>query len=211
MGSGFLISGNRIVSNRHVMEPWFGDPDAERLIKAGAAPRLEGSTAYFPGLDRGVTLSHVIRSSTADVAVSQAELDPGVGLAPLRLASQTIAPGDAVLVLGYPLGTTTMLAKSMSMPYELSSLCAAQQNVDRLVRLKLVRPSVTLGHLADSEGSVLMYDATTAHGSSGGPVLNSRGEVIGVNAALISGFHGMSLGVAVSALEPLLDSAHDSR
>ena len=56
-------------------------------------------------------------------------------------------------------------------------------------------------------GDKLIYDAPTAHGGSGGPVFNSRGEVIGVNAAYIDGFSGGTLGVSVRALKPLIEAA----
>jgi S1-C subfamily serine protease len=38
----------------------------------------------------------------------------------------------------------------------------------------------------------------------GGPVFNSHGEVIGVNAAYIDGFSGGTLGVSSQALKPLI-------
>jgi len=51
---------------------------------------------------------------------------------------------------------------------------------------------------------MLMYDASSAHGSSGGPVFNLQGEVIAVNAAYIDGFNGSSLGVSTAELSSLL-------
>jgi S1-C subfamily serine protease len=56
-------------------------------------------------------------------------------------------------------------------------------------------------------GDKLIYDAPTAHGASGGPVFNSRGEVIGVNAAYIDGFSGGTLGVSSQSLIPLIKEA----
>jgi serine protease Do len=56
-------------------------------------------------------------------------------------------------------------------------------------------------------GDKLIYDAPTAHGGSGGPVFNSKGEVIGVNAAYIDGFSGGTLGISVRALKPLIEAA----
>jgi serine protease Do len=71
----------------------------------------------------------------------------------------------------------------------------------------LIRPSATCGHLGDVVGDKLIYDAPTAHGGSGGPVFNSEGEVIAVNAAYIDGFSGGTLGVSVETLKPLIDVA----
>lgn len=208
--TGFLTSDGMVVSNRHVMEPWFGDAKSQSLILHGFLPARERVLAYFPSLSTPVELSDFFSSTKADVAIAHVRLPPGAAVSPLRLAQMPSAPGDPVLVIGYPLGVTTMLAKSTALPYELSGLRDEQQ-VDRLARINLIRPSATQGHLSDVIGTSLMYDASTAHGSSGGPVLNTRGEVVGVNAALINGFNGTSLGVSVEALQDLLHKAELQR
>jgi S1-C subfamily serine protease len=78
---------------------------------------------------------------------------------------------------------------------------------NELAALSLIRPSATCGHLGDVVGDKLIYDAPTAHGGSGGPVFDSHGEVIGINAAYIDGFTGGTLGVSVRALRPLIEAA----
>jgi len=78
-----------------------------------------------------------------------------------------------------------------------------------LAALSLIRPSATVGHLGDVVGDKLIYDAGTAHGGSGGPVFNSRGEVIGVNSAFIDGFSGGTLGIASESLRPLVAAAEN--
>ncbi|PYX97803.1 MAG: hypothetical protein DMG62_15715 [Acidobacteria bacterium] len=202
--TGFLTDDGIVVSNRHVMEPWFGDAKAQRLIFQGFLPTRERVLAYFPSLATPAELSDFATSSEADVATAHVHLPARAAVSPLRLAQLPSAPGDPVLVIGYPLGVTTMLAKSTALPYELSGLRSDERQVDRLAQINLIRPSATQGHLSDVIGMSLMYDASTAHGSSGGPVLNMRGEVVGVNAALINGFNGTSLGVSVEALHDLL-------
>jgi S1-C subfamily serine protease len=73
--------------------------------------------------------------------------------------------------------------------------------------MSLIRPSTTYGHLGDIIGDKIVYDAPSAHGGSGGPVLNSKGEVIGINFAYMDGFSGSTLGISVDALRPLLHEA----
>ena len=46
-----------------------------------------------------------------------------------------------------------------------------------------------------------------AIGGSGGPVFNTKGEVIGVNSAYMDGFAGGTIGVSVDSLRPLLQEA----
>jgi hypothetical protein len=101
-----------------------------------------------------------------------------------------------------------MVAKSPSSIYERlayrhNDISAASE----LAALSLIRPSTTCGHLGDVVGEKLIYDAPTAHGGSGGPVFNTKGEVIGVNSAYMDGFSGGTIGVSVDSLRPLLQEA----
>ena len=49
----------------------------------------------------------------------------------------------------------------------------------------------------------VVYDAETTTGGSGGPVLDSAGQVIAVNAAILPEFGGSNIGVPVTLLHDL--------
>jgi len=220
-GTGFLVANNvgnnvgegLLATNRHVAEPWYGDPEAQKLIDQGATGMLESLVVFFPGSPTPVTLSPASVSKTSDLAILHTEDSSVVrGLAVLPLAKSPGAPGQLVTVIGYPMGIAGMVAKSPTgiyerMAYRHNDINAASE----LAALSLIRPSTTCGHLGDVVGDKLIYDAPTAHGGSGGPVFNNKGEVIGVNSAYMDGFTGGTLGVSVDALRPLLQEAQTSR
>jgi S1-C subfamily serine protease len=130
------------------------------------------------------------------------------GLPVLPLAKSPSSPGERVTVVGYPMGIAGMVAKSPSGIYERLAFRHNDINAaSELAALSLIRPSATWGHLGDVVGDKLIYDAPTAHGGSGGPVFNAKGEVIGVNSAYMDGFSGGTLGVSVESLRPLLEQA----
>lgn len=208
-GSGFLVAKGLIATNRHVAEPWYGDPDSDNLIQRGAAAHLEKLVAYFPGSPEPVTLSQAALSSDGDLAIVHMDGGSDLGIEPLPLASQNPSAGELVAVVGYPMGVLGMMAKAPTPVYaRLAYRHDDQGTASELAALSLIRPSATCGHLGDVVGDKLIYDAPTAHGASGGPVFNSRGEVIGVNAAYIDGFSGGTLGISSQALRPLIDQAH---
>ena len=133
-------------------------------------------------------------------------------MAILPLAKPGAAPGELVTVIGYPMGIAGMVAKSPSgiyerLAYRHNDITAASE----LAALSLIRPSATCGHLGDVVGDKLIYDAPTAHGGSGGPVFNARGEVIGINSAYMDGFSGGTLGISAEALKPLMQQAKDAK
>jgi S1-C subfamily serine protease len=216
-GTGFLVANNAgnalLATNRHVAEPWYGDAEAQKLIDQGATGLLESLVVFFPGSPTPVTLSPASVSKTSDLAILHAEDSELVrGLPVLPLAKSPGAPGQLVTVIGYPMGIAGMVAKSPTgiyerMAYRHNDINAASE----LAALSLIRPSTTCGHLGDLVGDKLIYDAPTAHGGSGGPVFNTRGEVIGVNSAYMDGFTGGTLGVSVDALRPLLQEALNPR
>jgi S1-C subfamily serine protease len=205
-GTGFLVGDGLLATNRHVAEPWYGDPDAKRLMDQGATAVLENLVVFFPNSPKPVRLLSRSISRTSDLAILRIEgSEVTRALAVLPLASSAGPAGQLVMVMGYPLGTQGLVAKSPSAVYE---RLADRQNdmgtVSRLAVMSLIRPSTTYGHLGDFVGDKIVYDAPSAHGGSGGPVLNSKGEVIGVNFAYMDGFSGSSLGISVDCLRPLL-------
>jgi len=207
-GSGFLVADGLIATNRHVAEPWYGDPDSDALIEKGATAKLEKLVAYFPGSPAPVSLTPAALSSDGDLAVVRMNTPAPFDIQALPLASEKPNPGELVAVVGYPMGVLGMMAKAPTPVYaRLAFRHDDQGAASELAALSLIRPSATCGHLGDVVGDKLIYDAPTAHGASGGPVFNSRGEVIGVNAAYIDGFSGGTLGVSSQSLKPLIEQA----
>ena len=212
-GTGFLVGDSLLATNRHVAEPWFGDSESEALLHRGAVATLESLVVFFPNSPTPINLSPASVSKTSDLAILRAQDSDVVrSLAILPLAKSPSSPGALVTVIGYPMGIAGMVAKSPTgiyerLAYRHNDISAASE----LAALSLIRPSATCGHLGDVVGDKLIYDAPTAHGGSGGPVFNSKGEVIGVNSAYMDGFSGGTLGVSVDALRPLLREAQAQR
>jgi serine protease Do len=208
-GSGFVVADGLLATNRHVAEPWYGDSESTALIAKGATPQLEKLVAFFPGFPTPVNITPVAWSTQGDLAVLRIDDSAAVhALRPLPLSTVVPNPGELVAVIGYPMGILGMVAKSPPAVYErLAYRHDDQGAANELAALSLIRPSATCGHLGDVVGDKLIYDAPTAHGGSGGPVFNSEGQVIAVNAAYIDGFSGGTLGVSVESLKPLIEAA----
>ena len=211
-GTGFMVAPGLLATNRHVAEPWYGDRDAAIALRRGGTASLEKLEAYFPGSPLPVALHPVVVAKHGDLAVLRVDDTAFTqNLKPLMLAAAPPRVGDPITVLAYPMGVTGMVAKSPAAVYErLSSHQDDPGTASELAALSLIRPSATFGHIGDVSADKLIYDAPTARGGSGGPVLNTHGEVVGVNAAYIDGFSGGTLGISTTNLLPLVESAKRS-
>jgi S1-C subfamily serine protease len=208
-GTGFVVAPGLLATNRHVAEPWYGDREVAVALRQGGAPVLEKLEAYFPGSPLPVKLETAVVAEHGDLAVLRLEATAFTNnLRPLTLAEKPPHVGESVSVLAYPMGVTGMVAKSPAVVYDrLSSHPDDADTAGELAALSLIRPSATFGHVGDVTGDKLIYDAPTARGGSGGPVLNLSGEVVGINSAYIDGFSGGTLGITAAELRPLMETA----
>jgi len=117
-----------------------------------------------------------------DLAVLKID-NPGVK--PLKLAdSDTVQPGDFVLAIGNPFGF--------------------EETVTEGIISSKGRPN-----RSDFFGELLQTDAAINPGNSGGPLINLRGEVIGINTAIASttgGSQGVGFAIPSNTVRNALES-----
>jgi S1-C subfamily serine protease len=90
--------------------------------------------------------------------------------------SNAIHPGDAIVAIGHPLGLEDTVSNGL---------------VSAIRKL-------------DDDLTVLQISAPIAPGSSGGPIFNDRGEVIGVATAIMMGGQNLNFGVPIAYVKELL-------
>ena len=175
-------------------------------IAAGRIPTATGSGFLLGPEGYVVSNHHVVKDAQwiqvrlADGRVFDAELvgsDPDTDLALLRVVDGTDLPsvvlgdsdrlevGDWVVAIGNPFG----LDRSVS-----HGLISAKERV------------LGVGPLDD----FIQTDALINPGNSGGPLFNMRGEVVGVNSAVISNAQGIGFAVPINMLKDLLPNLLDN-
>ena len=207
-GTGFIAGEGRILTNHHVAQPWWKNDELASVFSQGLNPGVAELTAYFPDANAGVSLSISEISEEADLAVLKGDLS-GLKKPVLKLDARKEAAvsGQPLLSLGYATGISAILARAgEDAVTEIAKTTGGKPKevVNELLRRKLIRPLVTQGHIGDVLSDKIVYDAQTTSGSSGGPLINRDGEVIGVTFAVIKGFGGSNFGVPIRFAQTLL-------
>ena len=161
----------------------------------------------MPGHVDAFKVELVRASEDADVAVMKF-----IGVAPatpgLELSNAKLASGDSVILMGYPTGLRAMLAQA-GKSFITKIREAGETDFWKLAQLlsesSLIQPLASQGIVAKLTTASIVYDADTAQGGSGGPVMDSDGRVVGVNAAILPEYGGSNIGVPLSKLRDLLD------
>ena len=121
--------------------------------------------------DREYDSKLVARDPDVDLALLSID---ATDLTPLRPASVSPRVGEMVFAFGHPWGQRNTVTRGI-----VSALVYAQNR--RGEKLPIVRS-----------------DASLAPGNSGGPLVNAKGEVIGINAMIVGGDQSVSIAASVA-------------
>jgi S1-C subfamily serine protease len=208
-GTGFLVDRQgTIATNRHLVRMWEVYEPAKEAIRAGFEPHLYLLRIFFPGTPAPYDLRLVAASEQVDLAVLRTDRAP-TGSTPLPLAPHGDTPhvGEPVVVLSYP-GSFDSLLGRLAGPVSEEILREAGADpaklAERLAGRKLIRPLATQGHVADSSAEAITFEAASASGSSGGPVLDRAGRVVAVNRAVLHKVGQLNVGLPVRFVHDLL-------
>ncbi len=202
-GSGFMLdSRGYIVTNKHVALPWSETYRDRQIIDAGYKPKLVMFRAFFPGFTEPFELEYVNSSHEDDLAVLKIKNYKGnIPVLDCDYDS-AITVGMPLTVLGYPTGFDLLTARIGAGGAVFNYSCFDELGTE-LAKNSLIKPMATSGICGQVNSEKIAYDAATAIGASGAPVLNEQGRVIAINTALLKGFSGTNFGVPISKIKLL--------
>lgn len=211
-GSGFLAAADgRVLTNRHVVTPWEVMDPLRTATRRGGIPEFERLTATFPGGQPILVDPAAIRRRNDDLDVAlftlRADRVEGVPVLPLHEGTLEDLADERAIVVGYPTGLAALLAKADGPVVASLQRAGADmaEVIETLAANGRISPTITQGTIGNVQDRMLVYDAPTTHGGSGGPVFGGDGTVVAVNYAVLREFQGANFGVPIAFGKELLE------
>jgi S1-C subfamily serine protease len=147
-------------------------------VVRGDAPEFQRASSVYVNFNDGNRVPAKVVGDDLNADVALLKVNPaGLTLTPLALgSSHDLVVGAPVAAIGSPFGQEQSLS--------IGVISATNRDIDSLTQFKI--------------GGAIQTDAAINHGNSGGPLINSHGEVIGINSQIEStGGGGEGVGFAV--------------
>jgi serine protease Do len=172
-------------------------PEVVRALGSGVIVSREGHVLTNNHVIEGMTQIEVTLADERTFPARLLDTDPNVDIAILKVDAPKLEPlplGDSEIV------RVGQLVFAIGNPFGLSETVTAG-----IVSAKGRRTS------RDSTVEYLQTDAAVNHGNSGGPLINLKGEIVGINTAIYarnedSGWLGISFAVPSNVARRALDS-----
>jgi serine protease Do len=141
---------------------------------------VDGADEVTVTLKNGKTFDGKVlgEDPVTDVAVIKIEANnlPSVSLG----NSEVVQPGEAVIAIGNPLGLNNTVTSGI-----ISATGRSGNDIGA----------------SDKRVDYIQTDAAINPGNSGGPLLNARGQVIGMNTAIIRGAQGLGFAIPINTVQ----------
>jgi len=208
-GTAFLVDRvGTVVTNRHIVRMWESFEPAQQAIAAGFEPELTLLRLFFPEEKLPYLLTEVKVADRVDIGILRTDRVPRAST-PVALADELARIGEPVIMLSYPGSVDTLLSRAaQAASQEITAKAGGDpvRLIDELALRKLIRPLATQGHVSDVAEGLITYEAASASGSSGAPIFNRAGMVIGVNQAGLQRVGGVHVAVPVRFVRELIGS-----
>jgi serine protease Do len=177
LGSGFLIGDGLVLTNNHVVEIQ-DESRPGRFRPMDEIKVITDETA--PGGAREFSAKVIGNDPKTDIAVLKIEGKDVDKLKYATLGDSDVAEvGDYVLAIGEPFGLQATVT---------SGIISAKERTQ----------------FGGPYSDYLQTDASINPGNSGGPLFNMKGEVVGVNAAIISGANTIGFAIPINVVKQIL-------
>src|SRR5207248_8246256 len=182
LGSGFLIGDGLVLTNNHVVEI----QDEQRPGKFRAMDEIKVITdETSPGGAREYSAKVIGNDPKSDVALLRIEGKDVNGLKYASLGdSDATEVGDYVVAIGEPFGLQATVT---------SGIISAKERTQ----------------FGGPYSDYLQTDASINPGNSGGPLFNMKGEVVGINSAIISGANAIGFAIPINVAKQILPQLKD--
>jgi trypsin-like peptidase len=202
-GTGFLVHPRYLLTSNFLLSPWIADPLLDQSDNPERFPSIRAMHVYFPGSEDPIDLKidHADEPGEAVLCILEHEADvqknPAISLA------TAAEDGDPAVLLAYPGGVELLVARvpktELADLYKYGSP-SMDETAQWLAKHRLIEPITMQSRIVGHNADRIFFDAANSNGSTGGPLLNAKGQVVAVHLAMHNNYPAFNMATAITPL-----------
>jgi len=202
-GTGFLVHPRYLLTSNFLLSPWIADPLLDQSDNPERFPSIRALHVYFPGSEQPINLKidHTDEPGEAVLCLLEHEVDQH--MTPTISLATAAQDGDPAVFLAYPGGVELLVARvpkeKLADLYKFGNP-SIDETAQWLAKNRFVEPVAMQTRINGHSANRIFFDAANAGGSTGGPLLNSNGQVIAVHLAMHNSYPAFNMAMAIPPL-----------
>lgn len=192
-GTCFLINEKTVLTCAHVVNP---DTIKDDIKSMSNGTLTVDSIVYQLVINKDVTVSCTLKNLSAQDDYAILTLDDAVGGKDiLKLGdSSTAAPTQRVYALGFPENITDFqtAADSSNIAYDKDDVTITEGEIQKVTNI--------------NNTDVIQHGCVTSNGNSGGPIVDEKGNVLGIHKWSLNNDNSYHYATAINEVKKVLDS-----
>jgi serine protease Do len=182
-GTGVVIDGDHILTAYHVIAGGPSEIDLPERTKGGDLVTDKGFYMNRPGMQCRIVAADPKR----DLALLRIKREKPPAMKALSMAAKSASPGSAVFTIGNDIGGSLF-------HYSGGNVRQVYQD-----RWRFTRSGQQV------EARTVEMTVPINPGDSGGPILNQKGELVGINSAMVTSATQVQKGIDITEIRAFLD------
>jgi len=212
-GTGFLIDSEHVLTGGFVLAPWAADPLLDESENPELIPSIRTLHAYLPGVTKALNLKigRAAESADAVVCVVDGGVVSGHGLVLSR--SEKEQAGEPILLLGYPGGIEILASRVPDdVHYELYKFGrpSMDETAQLLAAKGYIHPIAMPSRVSGQTEDRIFFETLDSTGTTGGPIMNSRGQVIAISQSTHTAYPSFNMAVSVAPMKSWIAKARSA-
>jgi hypothetical protein len=202
--SAFAVDSKYVLTSGYILSPWSSDPLLDDKENPEIVPSITMLHVYFPEVKKALDLE--IKSATEERDAVLCTIKGTESIRSRLSFANTVEQTKEVpiIMLGYPGGVALLMSRVPDdVRREINKFGSPSMDemAELLAERGYIHPIAFQSRISGTAENRLFFETFASYGSTGGPLINADGLVVGMSQSIHSAFPSFNMAIALASLK----------